>query len=67
MSTEKTKQEPLYERFIRNLCVTGVVFAVLYAVFPEITAKMFTDYGPYFGPIIVILLFFIAWKKRTKA
>jgi hypothetical protein len=55
-----------FEQFIKYLCITGVAFAVLYAIFPGFTDKLVNSYGMIFGPIVVILLLALSIFKKQK-
>ena len=56
----------VFEQFIRYLCIAGVFFAVLYAVFPEPIEKVLSSFGMIFGPILVVVLLVLSVKKKPK-
>lgn len=53
-----------FERLVTYLAVAGVFFAAFYSLTPEFANKVINPALPYIGPVIVIALVVLAWRKK---
>ncbi|HAF62348.1 MAG TPA: hypothetical protein DCK95_08480 [Anaerolineaceae bacterium] len=55
-----------FERFIQYLCVMGVIIAIFYQIFPDLTNTIINNYSTIIGPILVVGLFALAVFRKPK-
>ncbi|MEM5775455.1 MAG: hypothetical protein AAGU05_10680 [Anaerolineaceae bacterium] len=53
-----------FERLVTYLAVAGVFFAVFYSLTPTFAENVINPALPYIGPLIVIGLAALAWRKK---
>lgn len=53
----------MFERFIGYLFIVGLVGAVIYLTLPEPATKFFNSVGLYLGPVVILALLYLAYKK----
>ncbi len=53
-----------FERLVTYLAAVGVFFAAFYSLTPGFAEKVINPALPYVGPLIVIALIVLAWRKK---
>jgi arginine exporter protein ArgO len=55
-----------FQRFIAYLTVAGVFFAIFYSFTPAFAEKYLNPLMPFLGPLILIALGWLAWRKKPQ-
>ena len=56
----------MFERFIGYLFIVGLIGAVFYMALPELATKFFNSVGLYLGPVVILALLYLAYKKTPR-